>query len=219
MHRLRCALGLLAFLAAAVPLQAQSTVDTVDVTPALDTVLINQAVSLQARIVNSAGLGLNKSGTWTVRDTSALRPASRGTVRASTGRSTLTFRAKADTGRSYVVYTSGSKKDSALIIVRDTACTSGVLATLDVRPDSAVLRYKDTTSVVALARDNCGALLPGGVNITWASTSTGDATVSALDSLIGRIVVVDSSGTAYIRGTSGSVKDSAKILLRGNPGT
>jgi hypothetical protein len=192
-----------------------ASVDTVDLTPALDTLFGKQPFSLTARTVDSVGRTKNTRVSWIVRDSSLFRTLKTG------GTYSTTFRAFAvgDTGRTYVVASAGSKKDSSLIIVRDTVCTPGVFYSLDVRPDSAIQRYKDTTTVVGLPRDNCGALLPGGINITWASTSTGDATVSSLDSLLGRVLMVDSTGTVYIRGTSGTIKDSAKIILRGNPGS
>lgn len=193
---------------------AVASVDTVDVTPALDTLFSKQAFEFTARTVDSVGRTKNTQVTWTVRDSSLFRTLKR----SGTYGTKIKAFAKGDTGRTYVVATAGSKKDSGLVIVRDTACVSGTLASIDVRPDSAVQRYKDTTTVVALPRDACGALIPGGVNITWASTSAGDATVSSLDSLLGRVLMVDSNGTVYIRGTSGSIKDSAKIKLRGNPG-
>lgn len=193
---------------------AVASVDTVDLTPALDTLFGPQPFSLTARVVDSVGRTKNTRVSWIVRDSSLFR-----TLKTS-GTYSTKFRSFAvgDTGRTYIVASAGTKKDSSLIIVRDTVCESGVLYRIDVRPDSAIQRYKDTTSVVALPRDNCGALLPGGVNVTWATTSAPDATVSSLDSLIGRVLVVDSSGTVYIRGTSGAHKDSAKIVLRGNPG-
>jgi len=217
MRRLLAGLILLCALLAP-PVAAQSVVDTVDVTPALDTILIRQSTTLTSRHVDSTGLPLNKVSTWKVRDTSALKPIS--TVRPSTGISVVTLWAKGDTGRSYVVDSSHSgtnKKDSSLVIVRDTVCSHTILGSVDVRPDSGVIRHRDTVGVIALPRSQCGGLMQGGVNITWASTATGDATVSSLDSLIGRVIGVDSTGTVYIRGTSGTETDSAKFYMRGDP--
>lgn len=190
-----------------------ASVDTVDVTPALDTLFGKQPFALTARTVDSVGRARNVTVTWTVRDSSLFK-----TIKGSgTYNTKLAAFATGDTGRTYAVAAAGAKLDSALLIVRDTSCLAGTLARVDVRPDSGVIRHRDTVGTVALPRDGCGALMPGGVNITWASTATGDATVSSLDSLIARVIGVDSTGTVYIRGTSGAFSDSAKFYMRGDP--
>ena len=213
---LAAAFGIVAVSSAAMPrdLAMVASVDTVDVTPALDTLFGQQPFTFTARTVDSVGRSRNVPVTWTIRDSSLFK-----TIKTSgTYNTKIRAFAVGDTGRTYVVASAGAKLDSGLAIVRDTTCLAGTLATIDVRPDSGIIRHRDTVGTVALPRDGCGALMPGGVNITWASTATGDATVSSLDSLVARVIGVDSTGTVYIRGTApGNIRDSAKFTMRGDP--
>ena len=206
-------LGLAAVLAA--PAAAQVPVDTVDVTPALDTLLTRHSVTLTARIVDSLGRSMRKYGAWTVRDTTALRA---GTVREKSGESKVTLRSKSDTGRSYVVYSGGSlgaKKDSGLVIVRKL-CDSAVVSTINLWPDSMSLRRTDSVGVAANPRSACGNYLRG-VNITWISSDSTKARIDRVDSLLGLVRSLDSSGTVYIKAVSGTKRDSAKTKLKTAP--
>lgn len=184
-----------------------ASVDTVKVTPALDTLFGKQPFSLTARVVDSVGRTKNANVTWTVRDSSLFRSLKQG----GTYHTTLKAFAKGDTGRTYAVAFAGTKKDSALIIVRDTTCDATVLGSLQLGLDSITMTRKDTAAAVVLPRNQCGGLLSG-VDVTWASSDTaGGATITRVDSLIGRIISVDSVGVTYIKAINGTVRDSVKV--------
>lgn len=191
---------------------AVASVDTVDVSPNLDTLFGAEQFSLSARTVDSVGRTLNRKITWTVRNTALFKSVKK---TGDYDQNVKAF-AKGDSGRTYVVATAGSKKDSALIIVRDTTCSATTLGSLNLGLDSTVMRRTDTIAAVALPRTQCGALMSG-VDVTWASSDTaGGASITRVDSLIGRIVSVDSTGTTYIKAINGTVRDSIKIKHKGN---
>lgn len=202
----------------AVPLTAAgltfASVDTVDVTPAADTLIVRTYDRVYARVVDSIGRRKSATVTWTVRDTNVVYISGRRTD--STGFYSAGLRSRSDTGRTYVVAQAGTKKDSSLWVVRDTTCSTSVLGSLDMGRDSAVLRRTDTIGVNVLPRNQCGGLM-NGINVTWISSDTaGGASITRLDSLKGMIISVDSTGTTYIKATSGSLRDSIKIKHKGN---
>lgn len=189
--------------------------DTVDVTPALDTLILNTNTTLTARTVDAAGLTTNPNLTWIIRDTSGVRPFIPGRIR---GKQAIVW-AKGDTGRSYVVAIDSvtGKKDSSLIIVIDTICSTTTLGSLALFPESTVVRRTDTVGVFAFPRDQCGNYLAG-QNVVWSSGDSADAIIIRKDSLHGLIVALDSAnGPEYIKGVIGSKRDSVKVKTKAAP--
>lgn len=192
---------------------AVASVDTVDVSPNLDTLFGKQPFSLTARVVDSVGRTKNARVTWVVRDSSLFRSLKR----TGTYGTKIAAFATGDTGRTYVVATAGTKKDSALIIVRDTTCDATILGSLDMGRDSITMHRTDTASAVVLPRNQCGGLLDG-QNVTWISSDTaGGASVTRIDSLKATVVSVDSTGTTYIKAVIGTVRDSIKVKHKPAP--
>jgi uncharacterized protein YjdB len=218
--RLLFCLGAVAALAAAPthraapPPVAVASVDTVDVTPAQDTLVLRTYDRVYARVVDSIGRRKSATVTWTVRDTLVLYISGRRTD--STGFYSAGLRARSDTGRTYVVAQAGSKKDSALWVVRDTTCSETTLASINLWPDSATAHRTDSIGTAAIPRNTCGHVLMK--NLTWSSSDSTKALIDRLDSTAGRIRVLDSGpGTVYIKGVSGTVRDSVKVKYKHAP--
>lgn len=188
-----------------------ASVDTVDLTPALDTLFDKQPFSLTARVVDSVGRTKNTRVTWIVRDSSLFRNLK------TSGTYSTKFKAfaKGDSGRTYVVASAGTKKDSSLIIVRDTVCDESVLASINLVPDSTTAHRTDTLGFGMAPRNQCGGYM-NGVNPTFSAGGSG-LTVSRVDSLWARAIATDSSGTAYVKAVSGSIRDSVKVKLKPAP--
>ncbi len=212
-------LGAVVAVAAAAPRStpppvAVASVDTVDVTPAADTLQLRGTDRVVARVVDSIGRRKSTTVTWTVRDTTKVYISGRRTD--STGFYSATLRAREDTGRTYVVAQAGSKKDSALYVVRDTVCSETTLGSLNLAPDSSTAHRTDTLTFGLSPRNTCGHVM-GGVNPTWSSSNGALGTVARLDSFVGRAVVLDSNGTLYVKAVSGTVRDSVKVKLKHAP--
>lgn len=188
-----------------------ASVDTVDVTPALDTLFGKEPFSLTARVVDSVGRTKNANVTWVARDSALFRTLKQG----GTYHTTLKAFAKGDTGRTYVVAFAGSKKDSALIIVRDTTCDPTVLASINLVPDSTTMHRTDTLGFGMAPRNECGEYM-NEINPTFSAGGSG-LTVSRVDSLWARAIATDSNGTAYVKAVVGSIRDSVKVKLKHAP--
>jgi uncharacterized protein YjdB len=190
---------------------AFSSVDTVDVSPNLDTLFGAEHFSLTARLADSAGRELHRHVTWTIRNTTLFKTPK---IKGNEGEQIGGY-SKGDSGRTYAVATAESKKDSALLIIRDTVCSNTVVGGVNLFPDSMTAHRTDTLSVVALPRNTCGGAYIQ--NLTWASSDSAKATITRLDSTIARVVVLDSNGTVYLKGITGTKRDSVKLKLKHAP--
>lgn len=195
------------------PTTAVASVDTVAVSPHLDTLQLREGAAISARVVDSVGRPKNTEVTWTSRNTSVVKV---GNVKFTLGLSKAIVRAGSDTGRTYVVATAGSKKDSSLYIVRDTICSTAILGSLQFGPDSITMHRTDTVGLSVVPRNQCGGYL-NGVNPTFSSSSASVATATRVDSLWVRVIALDSNGTTYVKAVSGSIRDSVKVKAKHAP--
>ncbi len=190
---------------------AGAAADTVDVTvhQTLDAVSASSdlaftalgaadTVSLTALDPGGAALERGYSVSWssrspTVADLSAL----------GDGRAVVTA---TGTGSTYVVGTAESRTDSLLVTVSQTA------ATVSLAPDSLTLDALDAaTQLTATVRDINGNTDPDAA-VTWSSTATGIAAVSAT----GQVTAVG-VGTAQIIAQAGTAADTGVVVVRQVP--
>ena len=175
---------------------AAITVTTVPVAsltlaPAAATITAGATVQLSATTRDAGGNILTgRAITWTSSATGIATVSANGLV---TGVSA---------GTANVIATSEGKSDTAAITV-----TAVPVASLTITPASANLRVGGTVQLSATTRDAGGNILTGRA-ITWTSSSTGVATVSA-----NGLVTGVAAGSANIIATSEGKSDTAAVTV------
>ena len=167
--------------AVTVTVPSPAPVATVTVTPTPTSVLAGATVQLTATLKDSAGNVLvGRTITWTSSATGVATVSTSGLVTGVTG------------GTATITATSESKSGTALV----TVTVPIPVATVTVTPNPSGVRVGGTLQLTAVTKDSAGNVLTGRT-ITWTSSATGVATVSAT----GRVTGV-SAGSATITATS-----------------
>ena len=166
-------------------------VATVSVSPATANVLIGATVQLTATPKDANGTPLSgRVVTWASDNQAVATVSASGLVTAqAVGTATLTA-------------TSEGKSGTAAITVTDVA-----VASVDVAPATASVPVNGTVQLVATPKDGSGTPLSGRV-VTWASSSTTIATVSASGLVTGK-----AAGSATITATSEGKSGTASITV------
>jgi len=160
-------------------------VATVTVTPPSGTVAIGATVQLAAALYDASSNPLSRPVAWTSSNASVATVSTSGLVTgAAVGSVTITA-------------TSEGQSGSASITVTDVP-----VATVEVLPPSASIAQGGTVQLTGTPRDANGNALGGRV-VTWTSSSTGVATVSA-SGLVTGVGAGSATITATTEGKSGT---------------
>ena len=166
-------------------------VATVSVSPATANVLIGATVQLTATPKDANGTPLSgRVVTWASNNQAVATVSASGLVTAQA------------VGTATITATSEGKSGTAAITVTDVA-----VASVDVAPATASVPVNGTVQLVATPKDGSGTPLAGRV-VTWASSSTTIATVSASGLVTGK-----AAGTATITATSEGKSGTASITV------
>ena len=210
-HKISRRLAALIAVTAAIVYACELPVTTTPPTNSVAQLIISpKAVAVQPnQDADLTAVGLTTSGD--TADISVTWSATAGTVTdAGTNRGNHYGRYRNGTcGDFKVAATSspGDKSDTASVTV-----TCGVpVATVDVTPPSASVIANQTVQLTATPKDASGNALSGRV-VTWASSNTGVATVSASGLVTGK-----AAGTATITATSEAKSGSAAITVTAVP--
>src|SRR6185437_4663692 len=156
-------------------------VKTVNVTPALDTLVLGGVVQLHAQTLDSAGNVLNgRTVTWSSSNENVALVSSTGRVVSQ------------DTGSATITATSEGVSGTSTIVVIPVP-----VANVTVAPANKSLTVGDTLTFTATTKDAHGNVLTGRV-VTWSSDNTAAATVDATTGLVTAV----GPGTAHIIATS-----------------
>ncbi|HEX6808977.1 MAG TPA: Ig-like domain-containing protein, partial [Gemmatimonadaceae bacterium] len=170
-------------------------VANVNVTPALDTLTLGQAVQLKAQPVDSAGNPLaGRTVTWAVSDSSVALVTSGGRV-VSQGVGTATITA-----------TSEGQVGTATVVV-----IAVPVASVTVSPPNKTMTVGDTATFSATTKDAQGHVLTGRA-IAWSSSNTAVATVDSTG-----LVTAVAAGSANITATSEGQSGSSAVTVNPVP--
>lgn len=167
-------------------------VKTVNVTPALDTLVLGGVVQLHAQTLDSAGNVLNgRTVTWSSSNENVALVSSTGRVVSQ------------DTGSATITATSEGVSGTSTIVVIPVP-----VATVTVAPANKSLTVGDTLTFTATTKDAHGNVLTGRV-VTWSSDNTAAATVDATTGLVTAV----GPGTAHIIATSEGQSGQATLTV------
>ena len=167
-------------------------VASVNVTPALDTLVLGKAVTLAAQTLDSVGHVLTgRAVLWSSSNENVALVSSTGRV-VSQG-----------VGSATITATSEGVPGTATIVVIPVP-----VATVTVTPATKSLTVGDTLTFTATTKDASGNVLTGRV-ISWSSDNTAAATVDANTGLVTAV----GAGTAHITATSEGQSGSAALTV------
>ena len=170
-------------------------VATVSVTPAQPTLTVGQTVTLTANPMDASGQPVTgRAVTWTSGAPSIATVSGSGVV---TG---------VASGSAVITATVDGVPGSATVVVNPTP-----VASVTVSPSSRTLTIGQTVTLGATARDAGGNVIAG-APITWTSSNTAVATVSASG-----VVTAVGAGSATIQATSGTASGTAAITVNYPP--
>jgi trimeric autotransporter adhesin len=176
---------------------APNAVATVTLSPTSDTVTTGQTVTYTPTLRDAGGAVLTgRTITWSSTSTAVATVSAAGVVTGVTA-GTATIRASSE----------GQVGSATVLVVAATL----PVATVTVAPLSDTLSVGQTATFVATTRAASGAILTGRV-ITWMSTNTTVATVTAAGVVTARV-----AGTATIRATSEGQIGNATLLVVAPP--
>jgi hypothetical protein len=203
-------IGLLACAAAAQPLVSpregkEKAVASIRCTP--DTLRLDVPDTAPQNCVplNTSGTALsNAMGNWFSKNT---------TIASISGSGQMGKVAAKSDGSVFVGAALKGKRDSSLVLVGNP-CIS-VAGSLVLSPDTlAFAAPGDTASITAVLTNQCNKI-DTSLAITWVSRNTGIATVTQTAIRRARATAV-ATGTTYIVGMSGTLKDSTKVCMGGS---
>jgi uncharacterized protein YjdB len=171
------------------------TVARVVVTPASVADTIGQRQQFSASVLDSAGKALTgQTVTWSSTAPSVASVNSSGNSTALAA------------GSASIVATVSGVTGSAQLTVTAPA---PAVTTVTVSPSSVTLDLAAIAQLAATVKDQYGNVMSG-ASVTWSSSTTGIATVSA-----GGLVVAVGAGSTTIRATSGAKSGTATITVNG----
>jgi uncharacterized protein YjdB len=178
----------------------RTTVASVVVTPSTATGTVGDTARFAATVLDSKGLTLSRTVTWSSTDTTVVRVDAYGLARA------------VGAGSARVVATASGVSGSAQATVLAAASpVSPSVATVTVSPATATGNVGDSAQFSAVARDSSGTQLTG-LAVTWSSSNVAVVTVSA--SGMGKAV---GSGSASVVATVAGVHGTAAVTVLGTP--
>lgn len=170
-------------------------VATVSVTPAQSTMTVGQTVTLVANPLNAAGQPLTgRTVSWSSASPGVASVSGAGVV---TGVSA---------GNAVITATVGGVAGSATVVVNQAPAGS-----VTVTPSTSTLTVGQTATLGATVRDAAGNVIAG-ASVTWASSATSVATVSASG-----VVTGVAPGTATITASSGGRSGTAAVTVNPAP--
>ncbi|HZO18433.1 MAG TPA: Ig-like domain-containing protein [Gemmatimonadaceae bacterium] len=171
-------------------------VATVTVTPAADTIAVNETVQLGATPRNESGTPLSTQVEWTSNNSQVASVSSSGLVTAhQAGTATIT------------AASGGKSAQASILVVTAPPPPPAAVASVTVTPATASVDSGKTVQLTATLRDANGATLTGRA-VTWTSLNPGVATVSSSG-----LVTGVKSGTANVYALSEGKSDTATITV------
>lgn len=166
-------------------------VASVKVTPALDTIIVGDSVTLVATTLDSTGATLTgRTVTWTSRSTGVATVDSTGKVKGVT------------VGSVTIVASSEGKSDSATVVVQPVP-----VASVQISPSPDTVRTGKKATLTATPLDANNNPLTGRT-VVWAS---GDTTIATVDQT--GVVTGGNLGTVAITATSGGVVGTDSVTV------
>ena len=175
-------------------------VATVTVTPAADTLAVNETVQLGATPRNETGTPLSTLVEWTTNNSQVASVSSSGLVTAhQAGAATIT------------AASGGKSAQASILVVTAPPPPPAAVASVTVTPATASVDSGKTVQLTATLRDANGGTLTGRT-VTWTSLNPGVATVSSSG-----LVTGVKSGTANVYALSEGKSDTATITVVAPP--
>ncbi|HEX5181427.1 MAG TPA: Ig-like domain-containing protein, partial [Gemmatimonadaceae bacterium] len=171
-------------------------VDSVEVSPAVTSIVPGQSAQFSATLLDSRGRPMKGSVEWSVDDSALASVTATGVVTAKSA------------GTATVVATSGKKHGNAKLQIANVA-----VAAVIVSPGTLSLSIGKTSQLAVTLKDSAGNVLTGRT-VSWSSSNSSAVSVSSTG-----VVAGVAAGTATITATSDSRSGAALVTVPVNPPT